>query len=155
MEQLGRHRRVRHAAVGATGVAVAAGAAILGWYQTVHVYRSVAYCLGPEPLDLDAGGNFAATFELFARAAVYVVIISVVAVPLLVAAARRNTGRRLAGTVTAVILAAAVLFIADYATSDAIEFSARYYERQDRVAERCPDGRPPWWPRWLPRPSTF
>lgn len=137
-------------AVAATAAAVPIGAAILGFAQTAHVYRAVEYCLGPEPLDFDAGGNFAITFEMVARAGLYSVILTAVAVPFLVAASRSNTGPRLAAAVVAVATATAVLFIVDNPIPDKVTFLAGYFEREEQAAAHCPGGRPPWLPPWLP-----
>jgi hypothetical protein len=144
------HRLVRLTAVIATALVFAVEAAVLGFSRTGWVYGVVHYCLGPEPLDFDAGGNTAILGELLGRAALYAVVLSAVAVPLLVAANRRNTGRRLAAAAAVVTIAAAVLLVVDSPTSGKVTFFAEYLKRESEAAARCPEGRPPGSSQWLP-----
>jgi len=146
------HRLVRLTAVIVTALVVVVGAAILGFSRTAQVYRAVQYCLGPEPLDFDAGGGFAISAELLGRAMLYAVILTAVAVPFLIAAARRDTGRRLAAAVAVVVVAAAVMLVVDNPASDKVTFFAEYFEREGRAAARCPEGRLPGSSKWLPLP---
>jgi len=145
-----RHRRLRAAAVPLTVVLIVVGGGALGGYQTLSLYQAVGYCLGPEPLDLGVGGNVGFTVALLGRAALYAAGLTVLAVPLLVLAVRRNTGRRLAATLAVVALAGGVFFLVDHALSDKVVSLADLLQRHDELARNCPDGRPPWWPRWLP-----
>ncbi|MEU7907988.1 hypothetical protein [Actinoplanes sp. NPDC049118] len=144
MKQLAR----RTALIG-TALGVPIGAAILGFSRTAHVYGAVQYCLGPEPLDYDAGGNFAITFELLARAVVYAAILTAVALPFGLAAQRRNTGPRLAAAIAVAAVAAAVVLVVDNPTSDKVAFFAEYFGRTDQAAAHCPAGRPPGSFQWL------
>jgi hypothetical protein len=144
------HRLARLAAVIATALVVSVGAAILGFSRTARAYGAVQYCLGPEPLDFDAGGRFAINAELLGRAALYAAILTAVAVPFLVAANRRNTYRRLAGAAAVVAVTAAVLVVVDNPASGKVAFFAEYFRKEGQAAARCPEGRPPGSSRWLP-----
>jgi hypothetical protein len=145
-----RHRRLRAAAVPLTVVLIFIGGGALGGYQTLSLHQAAVYCLGPEPLDLGVGGNAGFTVALLGRAALYAAGLTLLAVPLLVLAVRRNTGRRLAATLAVVALAGGALFLVDHALSDKVASLADLLQRQEELARNCPGGRPPWWPRWLP-----
>ena len=143
MKQPDRRRFLRLTAVVATALVAAVGAAILGFSRTSQVYGAVRYCLGPEPLDFDAGGNTTILGEMLGRAGLYAVILTAAALPFLIAAARRNTGRRLAGAVAVVAVAATVVLVVDNPASDKVTFFAEYFKRESQAAARCPEGRPP------------
>ena len=117
---------------------IAAVAAVgLVYLQARNIQAGWSACFTQSP-NLDAGGNFAATFNGVARLVGYPLALGTVTV--LVAVPARST--RLAYLVAAAgfTVAALGVFWFDYAHNNGLALGS--------WQARCPSGRPPGWPSW-------
>jgi hypothetical protein len=122
------------------GFGVLVAGAVLGFWVNGQIYSDVRYCLGGQPLDFDAGGDFAIGFEALERAVGYALVLIVAAGPFLAAAVWRGKSSLLAAGVAAASAAAVILFVVGGGSSAKVAFYAEYFHKQEVAAARCPAG---------------